>query len=300
MNRLLNSHDTILLCNGAYNARRLTIPGAVNHPRVLNAQSLVAFYNADPFYYPAELISLQNKVGIIGCGNVALDIARILIQPDLLTPTDINSRFISEVTQVHFFIRRGPFDLPCTTRELRELIQLPRLKRIDIHGLDGPLSQCEQFQTLQKSRNLKDRKQKRLLKLLADAEGVEQAEGDKVVNFHFYNTPQSLTGTDELSVTFNHKSGKEQIHQIDWLVESMGYDFSPVSEEVTNVNVQTGRAEYDSNTIYMAGWALSGATGVVGDSTDSSRRVTDRYTQIYLGCCKLENEILKEAKNAQK
>ena len=67
------------------------------------------------------------------------------------------------------------------------------------------------------------------------------------------------------------------VFELDYLIESLGYDRSPICDEVEIVDAESGRAHYRGKPVYLAGWALSGAKGVVGDSTDSSRRVADRY-----------------------
>ena len=125
---------------------------------------MVAFYNSDPFFYPdLENLNLDGNIGIIGGGNVALDIARVLLEPKLLTKTDVNTVFLERIRNietVNIFVRRSPFDLPCTTRELRELVTLPSLGEVSINGLDSELNALQQYVSLQKSRKLPDRKLK--------------------------------------------------------------------------------------------------------------------------------------------
>ena len=138
---------------------------------------------------------MENKIGIIGGGNVAMDIGRILLEPNLLKTTCIDSRFLGtqKAKEIHYFIRRGPLDLPCTTRELRELFSRPVLNRVEIHGLENSLSSLDEYKKLQKSKKLPDRKTKRLLKVLADnADKKTNERSDKIVNFHFYTSPKII------------------------------------------------------------------------------------------------------------
>ena len=103
-----------------------------------------------------------------------------MLDHENLNSTDISSNFLNKIgesTDVNFFIRRGPFDLPCTTRELRELLTLPNVK-VELVGLDGQLSELDQYKKLQKSRKLDDRKQKRLLKVLADKESESKNQSE--------------------------------------------------------------------------------------------------------------------------
>ena len=54
------------------------------------------------------------------------------------------------------------------------------------------------------------------------------------------------------------------------------YDSTPVEEGIQIIDESTGRGNYQNQAVYLAGWALSGAKGVVGDSTDSARRAVER------------------------
>ncbi|CAG5107369.1 Oidioi.mRNA.OKI2018_I69.chr1.g3286.t1.cds [Oikopleura dioica] len=278
LKELMECHDSVFLCNGAYNARRLKIPGA-DSERVINAQKLVGYYNADVMqnlsFNPSHL---QGNVGIIGGGNVALDVARVLLEPELLQPTDVSKHFIEQaqkVDKISIFIRRGPFDLPCTTRELRELIHLPSVSRIIIKGLDEPLGESEKYKKLMKSRKVQERKTKRLLKLLAESETDQKAGSfgkGKTVEFNFFHTPENILDADNggISVEFSHQGNSRRV-DLSALVESLGYEKTPVSNFITDVDTKTGRASAFDRPIYLSGWALGGAKGVVGDSTESSR-----------------------------
>lgn len=201
--------------------------------------------------------------------------ARVLLEPALLKSTDVSSKFLElakDVDKISLFIRRGPFDLPCTTRELRELIHLPSVSNIVINGLTEPLGESEEYAKLMKSRKVQERKTKRLLKLLAESETHESRFGKgKTVEFNFFHTPENISEVSEnISVEFSHR-GETKRRDLSALVESLGYEKTPVSEFITDVNTDTGRAAAFDRPIYMSGWALGGAKGVVGDSTESSR-----------------------------
>ena len=73
-----------------------------------------------------------------------------------------------------------------------------------------------------------------------------------------------------ISVEFSHQ-GKSRRVELSALVESLGYEKTPVSDFITDVDMKTGRASAFDRPIYLSGWALGGAKGVVGDSTESSR-----------------------------
>jgi len=252
LKELLDCHDSVLLCNGAYQARTLKIPGAESR-RVINAQKLVGYYNGDVMQdWDLEPAHLQGNVGIIGGGNVALDVARVLLEPALLKPTDVSSKFLElakDVDKISLFIRRGPFDLPCTTRELRELIHLPSVSNIVINGLTEPLGESEEYAKLMKSRKVQERKTKRLLKLLAESETHKSTFGKgKTVEFNFFHTPENISEASEnILVEFSHR-GETKRRDLSALVESLGYEKTPVSAFISPMSIlKPGEARHSTD-----------------------------------------------------
>ena len=82
---------------------------------------------------------------------------------------------------------------------------------------------------------------------------------------------------------------------LDYLIESLGYDHSPVDERIRIVDGSTGRAKFKDHTnVYMAGWALSGAKGVVGDSTETARTAVERNGTLR---CKHINSFIVKSKS---
>jgi ferredoxin/flavodoxin---NADP+ reductase len=127
---LLGAYDAVVYATGAMRDRRLGIPGE-ELPGSHAATDFVNWYcghpdmNADAFTLDAE------SVAVIGVGNVAVDVARILARdPAELEETDIPEPVMgalrdSKVREVHVIGRRGPAHAKFTTKELRELGELP-------------------------------------------------------------------------------------------------------------------------------------------------------------------------------
>ncbi|KAK6411425.1 NADPH-adrenodoxin reductase [Elasticomyces elasticus] len=123
--------DATLFAYGASKDKRLGIPGE-DLKGVVSARSFVGWYNGLPEYadLPVDLTAGDTAV-VIGQGNVALDVTRILLAPlDELRKTDINEETIealsrSRVRDVKVIGRRGPLQAPYTIKELRELMNLP-------------------------------------------------------------------------------------------------------------------------------------------------------------------------------
>ena len=129
----LNQHyDSILFAYGASEDRRLGIPGE-DLNGVYSARAFVGWYNGLPEYTHLEPDLSNETAVIIGNGNVALDVARILLSGiDRLKRSDITETALealsqSRVRSVRVVGRRGPMQASFTIKELRELFNLPRV-----------------------------------------------------------------------------------------------------------------------------------------------------------------------------
>ena len=123
------AYHAVLFCSGAETDRRLGIPGedlAGSH----TATEFVGWYNAHPDYRDRVFDLSQEVVAIIGQGNVAIDVCRILAKTvDELKHTDIAQHALdclaeSRIREIHLIGRRGPAQAKFTTKEFRELGEL--------------------------------------------------------------------------------------------------------------------------------------------------------------------------------
>src|ERR1700758_952201 len=127
---LLASYDAVVYATGAMRDRHLGIPGE-DLPGSVAATDFVNWYCGHPDVDPAAFTLDAESVAVIGVGNVAVDVARILIRdPAELEATDIPEPVMdalraSRVREVHVIGRRGPAQAKFTTKELRELGELP-------------------------------------------------------------------------------------------------------------------------------------------------------------------------------
>jgi ferredoxin/flavodoxin---NADP+ reductase len=126
---LRDYYHQVLFATGAQSDRRMGIPGEDlrnSHP----ATAFVAWYNGHPDHASATFDLSQERVAIVGVGNVAIDVARILcLSPDELRATDMASYAIdalsgSNVREVHLLGRRGPAQAAFTNPEIKELGEL--------------------------------------------------------------------------------------------------------------------------------------------------------------------------------
>jgi ferredoxin/flavodoxin---NADP+ reductase len=127
---LLAAYDAVVYATGAMRDRRLGIPGE-DLPGSYAATDFVNWYCGHPDVGPSSFTLDAESVAVIGVGNVAVDVARILARdPAELRTTDISQPVLealqaSKVREVHVIGRRGPAHAKFTTKELRELGELP-------------------------------------------------------------------------------------------------------------------------------------------------------------------------------
>ncbi|MEI7030874.1 FAD-dependent oxidoreductase [Streptomyces pratensis] len=123
-------HDAVVYAVGASTDRRLGIPGE-ERPGCLSATAFVSWYNAHPEAVAQGVDLSAERVVVVGNGNVALDVARILVSdPEVLAGTDIAAHALaalraSRVREVVVLGRRGPKDAAYTRSELLALKHLP-------------------------------------------------------------------------------------------------------------------------------------------------------------------------------
>ena len=126
---LLACYDAVVYATGAMRDRKLGIPGE-ELPGSFAATDFVNWYCGHPDIDPAEFSLDAESVAVIGVGNVAVDVARILVRnPAELRETDVSQPVLdaltaSKVREVHMIGRRGPAQAKFTTKELRELGEL--------------------------------------------------------------------------------------------------------------------------------------------------------------------------------
>src|SRR5580704_11904093 len=127
---LLASYDAVVYATGAMRDRHLGIPGE-DLPGSYAATDFVNWYCGHPDVDPGAFTLDAESVAVIGVGNVAVDVARILARnPEELRETDVSQPVLdalmaSKVREVHMIGRRGPAQAKFTTKELRELGELP-------------------------------------------------------------------------------------------------------------------------------------------------------------------------------
>jgi ferredoxin--NADP+ reductase len=132
---LREKYDAVVLATGSAIGRKLGIPGE-DLPNSLSAAQFVPWYNAHPDYTEVEVDLSGDTAVVIGAGNVAMDVARMLaLDPTELDPTDTATHALaklhkSNIRTVIICGRRGPEHASFTSPELRDL---PKLENTDVY-----------------------------------------------------------------------------------------------------------------------------------------------------------------------
>ncbi|KAI1075609.1 nucleotide-binding domain-containing protein [Whalleya microplaca] len=143
LSSILRHYDAVVFAYGASKDRQLGIPGESELKGIYSAREFVGWYNGLPEYaHLSPDLTKGDEAVIIGQGNVALDIARMLLENvDVLRKSDITEQAIetllqSRIKRVHVVGRRGPMQAAFTIKEVRELM---KLHGVGFHPIDMSL-----------------------------------------------------------------------------------------------------------------------------------------------------------------
>jgi ferredoxin--NADP+ reductase len=278
---LRDQYDAVVLATGASKGRKLGVPGeALSNS--LSAADFVPWYNAHPDYADLEVDFTSDTAVVIGAGNVAMDVARILaIDPTDLDSTDIADHALAKLKQsnvrtVVICGRRGPEHAAFTAPELRNL---SKLKDTDI-CIDTKEIQEAETRIAAMSEIEKDLKNNfEAMRSIADhsLKGVERK-----LEIKFLSSPVEFKGSGKIEEVIFAKnkfengkvvsSGAKFSIKCGLVISAIGYD----AIEYPGITIENGRinniAGHVEHNIYTTGWAKRGPTGVIGtnksDSTD--------------------------------
>lgn len=268
--QLKDKYDAVIIATGASLGKTLGIPGE-NLRGSMSAATFVPWYNAHPDFASVDTPLDADTAVVIGAGNVAMDVARILaLEPSELDPTDTADHAIDEfkksnIRKVYISARRGPEHAAFTSPELRDLPKLEHtnviIKREDIDAASVRAGDAPE----------KDVKSN-LDAMLAIAENPK-TENDRTMEFLFQHTPKEILGTDRVEgVVYSTPNGDVTI-KCGLVITAIGYQaqgIDGVPYENGKVVNTDGRVK---DNLYVVGWAKRGPSGVIGTNKSDAAAV---------------------------
>ncbi len=286
-------YDAVIISTGAMADRDLGIPGEEHS---LGAADFVSWYDAHPDVPQTWLLDAE-KVAVIGVGNVALDIARVLAKTgDEMLVTDVPDHVYrglaaKTTTDVHVFSRRGPAYAKFSPLELRELNHSPNVEVI-VHpeGFDVDADGMAHI--------AKHKAQKMVLNVLSSWVGADPVGKPHRIHLHFAEAPAEILAGPDGGVTTlrterthspNADGRVEGTGQFtDWDVQAVyraiGYRSTPLpdlpfDDRAAVIPNDGGRVlDLDGNIVpgtFVTGWIKRGPVGLIGHTKSDAAETVE-------------------------
>jgi len=297
---LRRHYDQIIFAIGAQSDRRLGIPGE-DLPNSLSATEFVAWYNGHPDYANLNPDLSCESVVVVGVGNVAMDVARILAKTvDELNKTDISDAALehlatSKVKSIYVLSRRGPAQVKFTNAEIREFGHLeaadPIVNAQELEIDDVSSKAIEEDTAAQKNIDY----------MRAYAE-IGSRGKPRQVHFRFLISPVEIIGGDDGRIAAvrceRNKlvptddgdmkavgTGEYETLPAGMILRSVGYKGTPLpgvpynsrSGTIPNVDGRViGDDKQPVSGLYVVGWAKRGPTGVIGTNKPDAQETVNQ------------------------
>ena len=287
---LTELYDAVILATGAPRDRDLPIPGA-DSANVFGSAAFVGWYNGHPEYAAlAPDLSGRHAV-IIGMGNVALDVARILSKTEAeFEGSDIVAHALellrdSNIETITILGRRGPHQIMMTPKELGELLRLERAVP-GVENADLPPPESDDML------DPGQRKSVTLLREFAALSPSDRAGKALSINFDFFASPTlieqeggRLSGlvVERTELKDGRAVGSGETYRIpaDLLISCIGYRTSPIAgvpfdERAGRFPNEEGRI---APALYCVGWAKRGPSGTIGTNRPDGYAVIEKVAE---------------------
>ncbi|XP_071763934.2 NADPH:adrenodoxin oxidoreductase, mitochondrial [Centroberyx gerrardi] len=293
---LRRAYHAVVLSYGAEGNRSMGVPGE-HLAGVHSAKDFVAWYNGVPSNRELNPDLSNETAVVLGQGNVALDVARILLSPiDTLKKTDITQPALealaeSQVRRVLIVGRRGPMQVACTIKEVREMVNLPGTR---------PEMVAAEFEGVAEALKELPRPRKRLTELMVKAaleipgekERARRSEVSRSWGFRFFRSPVEVLAAPDLTrvagirLAINRLEGSGEgaravptgeVEDVTCglVISSIGYKSLPIDPSVpfdsrrAIVPNTMGRVQQATG-LYCSGWLKTGPTGVIATTMNNS------------------------------
>ena len=270
--QLKEKYNAVVIATGSHLGKSLGIPGE-DLPGSLSAADFVPWYNSHPDYVDVKVPLDCDTAVVIGAGNVAMDVARMLaLEPSELDPTDTADHAIdvfkaSVVRDVYISARRGPEHVAFTSPELREL---PKLEHTNVvinkEDIDAAIVRAGAEPEKDVKSNLD------AMLLIAQS---QKSEHERTMRFLFQHTPKQILGTDRVEgVVYSTPNGDVTI-KCGLVITAIGYQAAGIDGvPYENGKVVNTDGRVNEN-LYVVGWAKRGPTGVIGTNKSDSAGVVE-------------------------
>jgi ferredoxin--NADP+ reductase len=282
---LQHLYDAVVLATGAPHDRALGIPGE-DLGNVFGSAAFVGWYNGHPQFADLDPDLSGRTAVVIGMGNVALDVARILAKTRAeFAGSDIVTHALealegSKIERILILGRRGPHQIMMTPKELGEL---GHLERAAPHVASADLPPPEEDAILEPGL----RKSVSHLRAFAATPEDIRAEKPVAIEFVFMSSPSALIGKDRVEAIEVEKThlvrgraegtGEMERLPADLVISCIGYRTSPIPG--VPFDERAGRFANDEGRIlpglYCVGWARRGPSGTIGTNKPDGHAIVD-------------------------
>jgi ferredoxin--NADP+ reductase len=270
--QLQEKYDAVIIATGSSLGKKLGIPGE-DLRGSLSAAVFVPWYNAHPDFVGVDTPLDADTAVVIGAGNVAMDVARMLaLEPSELDPTDTADHAIdalkkSNIRKVYISARRGPEHAAFTSPELRELPKLEHTNVV-IHkaDIDAAIFRAGTDPEKDVKSNLDA--------MLLIAENPK-SEHERTMEFLFQHTPKEIIGTDRVEgVVYSTPNGDVTV-KCGLVITAIGYQ----AQGIDGVPYENGKVVNTDGRVkenlYVVGWAKRGPSGVIGTNKSDAAAVME-------------------------
>ena len=268
---LMEKYDAVVIATGSANGKKLGIPGE-ELPGSISAAEFVPWYNGHPDFADFNPELDCDTAVVIGAGNVAMDVARMLaLEPSELDETDtalhaIDALRKSNIRKVVISARRGPEFAAFTAPELRDL---PKLEHTNV--LMQPTDIAAALERAGADPEKEVRNNLEAMRVISE---LEQGKHARTMEFQFLCTPKEFRGADKVEeVVFTTSSGEEKVIKAGLVITAIGYEAASIDGvpyEKGKVLNTDGRV---AENLYVVGWAKRGPSGVIGTNKSDAADV---------------------------
>ena len=270
--QLQDMYDAVVIATGSAVGKKLGIPGE-DLPGSLSAAEFVPWYNAHPDFHGVDVPLNCETAVVIGAGNVAMDVARMLaLEPSELDPTDTADHAIdalkeSAIREVVISARRGPEHAAFTSPELREL---PKLEHTNVL-----INKSDIEAAIIRAGDAIEKDTKSNLDAMLLISEKERTSHDRTMKFQFLATPVEIKGAGKVEEVVFQKTGSDEKFTVKCglVITAIGYEAASIpgipyqSGKVVNTD---GRVKEN---LFVVGWAKRGPSGVIGTNKSDASEV---------------------------